>query len=203
MKRLILASQSPRRKELLGELVGQETFECIPSLADEEWNDTDIDSAVLQIAFAKAKEVYASHREQWILSADTIVVDQDQILGKPKDLEEARQTLNRLSNHWHEVKTAVILIPPHSMQQPIQKAAVTTQVHFRKLLSEEIENYVASGSPLDKAGSYGIQEVDFVDEIKGSFTNVIGLPMELVERWLGNDFMIRQSAQEIEGNYKK
>ena len=82
----------------------------------------------------------------------------------------------------------------------MQEAVVTTKVHFRNLSDDEIDRYVASGSPLDKAGSYGIQEVDFVDQIEGSFTNVIGLPMGLVENWLDAHFPIVQSAKMIEKN---
>ncbi|MDO4663581.1 MAG: Maf family protein [Erysipelotrichaceae bacterium] len=200
MKSLILASKSPRRKQLLGQLIGQETFECIPSCANEEWTSADVDTAVLQIAKTKAKEIANTHDEQWVLGADTIVVDQKEILGKPKSLEEASQTLHRLSSCWHEVKTAVVLIAPSHLKKPIQEAVITTKVHFRNLSDVEIERYVASGSPLDKAGSYGIQEVDFVDQIEGSLTNVIGLPMELVESWLKDYFTIVQSAKTIENN---
>lgn len=203
MKPFILASQSPRRKQLLGQLIGQQTFECIPSSANEVWIDADVDTAVLHIAKIKAQEIANLHRDQWVLGADTIVVDQQRILGKPKSLEEASQTLHHLSSHWHEVKTAVVLIAPCGVQPQIQEAVITTKVHFRKLLDDEIEQYVASGSPLDKAGSYGIQEVDFVDQIEGSFTNVIGLPMELVESWLKDHFAILKSAKMIEKINKK
>lgn len=200
MKPFVLASQSPRRKQLLGQLIGQETFECIPSCANEVWIDADVDTAVLHIAKTKAKEIADRHSKQWVLGADTIVVDQQRILGKPKSLEEARQTLHKLSDHWHEVKTAVVLIAPEGVQPQMQEAVVTTKVHFRNLSDDEIERYVASGSPLDKAGSYGIQEVDFVDQIEGSFTNVIGLPMGLVENWVNAYFPIVQRAKMIEKN---
>lgn len=201
MKKLILASKSPRRKELLGKLIGEQAFECIPAKGEEIWLDTDVDDAILQIAEHKAREIAKTHEDLWVLSADTIVVDHQTILGKPQNLEEASQTLHALSNHWHEVKTAVVLIAPQKDHQKVCKKVVTTKVHFRALSADEIECYVATGSPLDKAGSYGIQEVDFVDQLDGSLTNVIGLPMELVESWLKELFPILQNAQAISEEY--
>lgn len=198
MKKLILASKSPRRKKLLGKLIGEEFFECIPANGEEIWLDTDVDDAVLQIAEHKALEIAQEHKNQWILSADTIVVDGQRILGKPQDDEEARQTLQTLSDHWHDVKTAVVLIAPENTGHKVRKDVVTTKVHFRKLTEDEINRYVATGSPLDKAGSYGIQEVDFVDQLEGSLTNVIGLPMELTQNWLQELFVIRENAKEID-----
>ncbi len=178
MKPLILASKSPRRKELLSQIVPE--FECIPAQGEEVFENGAIDDALKKVAAAKGKEVFALHPDCIVLSADTIVVDGEQILGKPKNKEQASQVLHQLSGRWHEVKTGVALFS----DQTLQNEVVTTRVHFRPLRDEEIEAYVQSGGPLDKAGSYGIQDVDFVDQIDGSYSNVVGLPMELVETWL-------------------
>lgn len=178
MKSFILASQSPRRKELLGKILPE--FDCIPAKGEEIFEAGAIDPAVMKVAAAKGREVFVDHPDAIVLSADTIVVDGDQILGKPKDKEEASRTLHQLSGRWHEVKTGVALFDGDRLRQQV----VTTRVHFRQLSDEEIETYVQSGGPLDKAGSYGIQDVDFVDKLDGSFSNVVGLPMELVKNWL-------------------
>ncbi|MBF0580592.1 septum formation protein Maf [Erysipelotrichaceae bacterium RD49] len=178
MKPLILASKSPRRKELLSLVVP--AFDCIPACKEEVFEPGDIDQALKKVAAAKGKEVFASYPDHVVLSADTIVVDGNQILGKPEDKRQASQVLHQLSGRWHEVKTGVAMFHGRTMQNEV----ITTKVHFRNLSDEEIEAYVQSGGPLDKAGSYGIQDVDFVDQIEGSYSNVVGLPMELVESWL-------------------
>lgn len=180
MKPIILASQSPRRKELLGQLIGSSAFQCIPSQSEETFLPGDLDEALLQVAKAKGLEVYAKHPEALVFSADTIVVDGETILGKPKSKQEAFETLKSLSNREHLVKTGLVLLGGSTPKQMV----VTTKVHFRPLRDEEIEAYVQEGSCLDKAGSYGIQDTNFVQSLDGSYSNVVGLPLFEVANWL-------------------
>lgn len=180
MKPLILASQSPRRKELLSGLGYQ--FACIPAKGEEVFHEGGIDEVLPDVAMAKAREVQKAHPEALILAADTIVADGDKILQKPKSKEEAFETLKSLSGRAHAVKTAVVLLDGDQ----VKKMVDTTEVHFRPLSDEEILIYVDEGSCLDKAGSYGIQDVDFCDHLEGSYTNVVGLPVEIVQEWLGD-----------------
>lgn len=175
--KLILASQSPRRKELLSTLV--DNFDIIPAQGEEMFVGNDIDQALIAVAKAKAGEVWDTHPDCAVLGADTIVWHEGKILGKPKNEQDAIDTLKSLSGQWHEVKTGVVLLS----DQQTKEAVSTTRVRFRELSDEEIEAYVKSGKPMDKAGSYGIQETHFVDAIEGSRTNVIGLPLEILEDW--------------------
>lgn len=180
MSRFILASKSPRRKELLQPLCSD--FECIPAKGDEVFHEGSIDEVLMEVASAKALEIAAAHADADILGADTIVVDGEQILQKPKTRQEAFETLRQLSGRWHAVKTGMVLIHDGDMKKTVE----TTLVHFRNLADEEIRAYVEEGSCLDKAGSYGIQDVDFVDRIEGSFSNVVGLPTERLKEWLAD-----------------
>lgn len=180
MKNLILASQSPRRKELLQTIVKDTSFACIPADTDETFGSGDLDEALLAVARAKAEAVSKTHPDDLVIGADTIVVHNGKILGKPKNKAEAFATLKALSDGWHAVKTGLVLLGGEKPQAEV----VTTKVHFRPLCDDEIEAYVQTGSPLDKAGSYGIQETDFADALEGSFTNVVGLPTELLGAWL-------------------
>lgn len=183
MKPIILASQSPRRKELLGQLIGPQAFQCIPSHSEEQFSSGDLDLALLNVAKAKGLEVYGKHPEALVLSADTIVVDKGDILGKPKSKQEAFATLKRLSNREHLVKTGLVLLGGNKPREEV----VTTKVHFRPLSDEEIQAYVEEGSCLDKAGSYGIQDTNFVDALEGSYSNVVGLPLYQVATWLDQE----------------
>lgn len=185
MSKLILASKSPRRKELLSLLVPENSFACIPAAKEEVLEGTDIDQAILSIARSKAEEIQARYPDDLILSADTVVVDNGKVLGKPRCKQEASRTLRCLSGRWHEVKTAMVLLGTDESGQAVHKEEVlTTRVHFRTLQEADILKYVAGGTCMDKAGSYGIQDVDFADKVDGSYTNVIGLPVELAGEWL-------------------
>lgn len=176
MTQLILASQSPRRKELLQGL--GYSFLVDPSGSEEVFNDSlSLDEALLDVAKQKAAEVLKRHPEAVIVAADTIVADGGKILGKPKNRQEAFQVLKSLSNKSHEVKTGIVVCSSSHTLGHVE----TTTVHFRNLSDEEIEQYVSKGSCLDKAGSYGIQDVDFVDHIDGSYSNVVGLPLGVVD----------------------
>lgn len=186
MHRLILASASPRRKELLRKVTPH--FRTLPlkisEIPDESLN---VDEQILQIARRKSRaavqEVQASLSEPFvILSADTEVVLDGRTLGKPSSPEDATQTLLRLSARSHEVKTALVLFDSVSGEEISHLE--TTFIRFRTLSREEIEAYVATGDPLDKAGSYGIQGKagDFVEKIDGDFDNVVGLPVQVLAR---------------------
>jgi septum formation protein len=176
-KRLVLASTSPRRIRLLRQ-IGINP-EVIPSSVEERFVEslTPEDNARL-LAQAKARDVGAKISEGIIIGADTVVVLDGQVLGKPQDAEDAVRMLTMLSGHTHRVITAFSLLDKPSNKQVTD--AEETLVTFRSLSDEEIERYVAGGSPFDKAGAYGIQDdygAVFVSRIEGCFYNVVGFPL--------------------------
>jgi septum formation protein len=176
MNRLVLASASPRRKALLMQ-IGLE-FEVIPSTVAEHWNhDMAPVSVARQLARQKAEEVAGSLSSGIVIAADTLVVHEGQILGKPRDRDEALGTLRQLSGKVHHVITALMVMEVES--RSMARAEETTKVYFRKIPDEEILAYIATGEPMDKAGAYGIQEkgILFVRRIEGCYTNVVGLPV--------------------------
>jgi septum formation protein len=184
-RKIILASASPRRRELLARL--GIPFEVVVSGVDEEpWPREKPESYVLRNASEKARAVSARYPEAWILAADTIVVVNDEILEKPKSAQHALDMLRRLSGREHEVITGVCV--RHPIPAGFREAAdtVRTRVRFRALSSAEIDAYVATGEPMDKAGAYAIQggAASFVESIDGSYDNVVGLPLETVRRLL-------------------
>ncbi len=130
----------------------------------------------LRVAEAKAVAVQKLHPSRAILASDTVVALNEQILGKASDRAHAERMLAELSGHWHKVHTAVVLL--HAEQK--HEVVVSTDVRFRSLSAEEISRYVDSGEPMDKAGAYGIQGLGgaLVAEVKGSYNNVVGLPLE-------------------------
>lgn len=172
---LILASASPRRKQLL-EQVGL-PFISIPSHIEENEDGNNPESHTLILAEKKAKTVFQQSKEQWILGADTIVVIEKEILGKPGDQAEALSMLQRLSGKNHEVITGFCVMNPSGFIA--HSEAVSTIVEFKNLHRDEIESYVNTGEPFGKAGSYAIQGVGafLVKGIQGSYTNVVGLPI--------------------------
>ncbi|GAA0885514.1 MULTISPECIES: Maf family protein [Sphingobacterium] len=171
---IILGSQSPRRKQLLAGL--GLTFE-VDVRETAEYVDPNLSAAevVRQIAICKA-EAFGDKDDCLVICADTIVVsDKGEILGKPKDEQEARATLTNLSGKKHLVLTAVAI----SWEGKISTFVETTTVYFYELDADEIDHYVTKFSPLDKAGSYGIQEwigLIAVKKIEGEYNNVVGLP---------------------------
>lgn len=183
---LILASASPRRRELL-EQIGV-TFEIEVSNV-EEVMDTALSPAMLvqSVALQKAQAVASQHNAGLILGADTIVVDNDVILGKPRSIEEAKAMLTRLSGKWHQVMTAVSLVDASGMQNSWTSVEITN-VKFRDLTKEDIAAYVATGESMDKAGAYGIQGYGalLVERIEGCYNNVVGLPLQQVAAGLRN-----------------
>lgn len=185
---LILASQSPRRRRLL-EHLGLD-FEVIVSPAEEVIRDDLSPSALVQqLATDKALPVANQHPEALTLAADTLVVLDGDILGKPEDTEEARTLLARLSDATHTVVTGIAL--HHPMTERRVTAVEATNVTFAPLSEAEIDAYVATGSPLDKAGGYGIQDdygALFVARIVGDYYNVVGLPLHRLYRTLRQHF---------------
>ena len=177
----ILASASPRRKELLGQLV--EKFDIIPSRAEEivEGNP-DPETLVKILAQQKAAEVAAREiaKGKVVLGSDTVVALEGKVLGKPKDEADAFAMLSALSGRTHEVFTGVCISCPNKNGERTEYVeAACTKVVFERLTKEQIEAYIATGSPMDKAGAYGIQDGGLVKSIEGSFSNVVGLPIEL------------------------
>lgn len=176
--KIILASASPRRRELL-EQIGL-IFDIIPSAAEERVLPGETpEEHVVRLSLDKALDV-AGRKEvngRWFIGSDTIVLCDNQILGKPKDSKDATAMLQKLSGREHQVLSGFALIDQETGRQITE--AVSTKVRFRRLTDEEIARYIATGEPNDKAGSYAIQGmgVCFVAGIEGSYTNVVGLPL--------------------------
>lgn len=173
---IILASASPRRRELLSRIFSR--FTVIPAVGKEAANASlPPEEYVAALAGHKCDEVFASHKDSLVIGCDTIVVFGGKILGKPKDKEDAQNTLNALSGNTHKVMTGVCVRSPYKR---ILKVDIT-EVTFNALTDEFIKEYVDGGSPMDKAGSYGIQDGGVVKSFKGSYTNVVGMPVDLVK----------------------
>lgn len=170
---IILASQSPRRREILEKLIPD--FTVCPSGADEEITPCAPNLYAMELAVRKAEDVAAAHPDDTIIAADTIVCLGDRILGKPRDEEEAYSYLRTLSGEVHEVYTGVAVVH----QGQIHRFCECTEVQFRHLSDELIHGYIATKEPMDKAGAYGIQGIGgrFVERIHGDFFNVMGLPL--------------------------
>jgi len=183
---LILASQSPRRRYLL-EQAGIE-FSVIPSSFDENSvKPSSPDVYVRQLAESKARDISEQYADSWVIGADTIVFIDSNILGKPDSRVEARSMLERLSGKTHQVLTGYCICC-HRIGR-LFSDVVKTEVRFKKLTAREIDWYINSGEPFDKAGAYGIQGIGtfLVRRINGSYTNVVGLPVcEIM------DFLIRE-----------
>lgn len=174
---LILASNSPRRKEILRGIYPEFTVE--PSLFQEHITG-DARRTALSLAEGKAREVFGRFQGCFVLGADTVVSFEGRILGKPENKDDAVNMLTMLSGNTHSVITGVCLIG----KDFFKTAAEETFVTFRTLSKQEILDYVKSGSPMDKAGAYGIQDKFTVKSYKGSYTNVVGLPKELTAAML-------------------
>lgn len=180
----ILASASPRRKELLAELIKK--FDVQPAKGEEKIEDISPKLLVQSLAKQKAKEISAleGSKGKLVLGSDTVVVLDNEVLGKPKDAADAIRMLTGLSNRSHHVYTGVCIMLTTDEGVRYWQEAADTEVVFEKLSQEQIKAYVATGSPMDKAGAYGIQDGGLVKEIKGSFSNVVGLPLELLKSML-------------------
>ncbi len=173
--KLILASASPRRREILSRIAPD--FLVIPSDADENIACLSPSEAAEKVAVRKAEKVFAAHPGCAVLGADTVVAFEGRILGKPKDAADAARTLRMLSGKTHEVYTGWCLAAPGRIESGAERSIVS----FRELSEAFIREYVESGKPLDKAGSYGIQDdVRIAAAYEGSLTNIIGLPEEKI-----------------------
>ena len=202
LPKLILASASPRRAEILTS-VGWDFEKCSADVDESPLPGETPEAHVKRLALLKAEVVADGYKNALVLGADTIVVIDEKIIGKPKDLDDARQMLRTLSGKWHEVFTGVALVnrsvpsavadgspfsdsnveanppaPADGTDIGIQK----TGVKFAELSEEEIEFLVENGEPLDKAGAYAVQAQAalFIEEIRGDYWNVVGLPVNLV-----------------------
>jgi septum formation protein len=179
--RLILASASPRRAELLRAAgIG---FDVMPADVDEAIDVEDTpEGYVRRVAQLKAEAVLPRAGERPVLGADTIVIVGHAVLGKPSDTADAGRMLRLLAGREHSVMTGVCLINPAAESGRVQMSTTRTSVEFAALTDEEISWYVASGEPMDKAGAYAIQGLAsrFVTRIEGSYSNVVGLPVALV-----------------------
>ncbi len=185
--KVILASGSPRRRELLTKM--GISFEIDVSNADETASGSPSDM-VAALAERKAREVAGRRQEGLIIAADTLVALDGRALGKPADDADARRMLFSLSGRTHDVYTGVCVLDARTGR--MQVSVERTGVRFRPLNDEEIDQYIATGEPRDKAGAYAIQggAARFVEEYEGSYSNVIGLPVELLEQ------MLRDMARE-------
>lgn len=179
-EKLILASKSPRRSELL-RAVGW-PFEAVPADIDETRrpNETAVDY-VKRLAIEKAEAVAGRFSTVLVLAADTTVVVDDHVLGQPTDDEDARRMLKLLNGRWHEVLTGVALLRAGE-DEPAVSDYECTRVKFSEMSYDEIEWYVATGEPRGKAGAYGIQgrAAILIEEIQGDYFNIVGLPLRLV-----------------------
>ncbi len=192
MKKIILASNSPRRKELL-ENLGVE-FEVVPDDTPEpKFFGLSPADTVMQLAKFKGENVTAKiapNDDIIVISADTVVAAEDKILGKPKTNEEAALMLKLLSGSCHSVYTGVCIIESSSKKSVIFYEK--TQVYFKSLDINEIKDYINTGEPMDKAGAYGIQNLGslFVEKICGDYFNVVGLPLCALARSMKENFNI-------------
>lgn len=187
-KVIILASQSPRRKKLLKQIGF--SFSVEPSNCDESYDDNEAPSKIVQmLAERKVLDVAQSKKDALVIGADTIVVFRNKILEKPKSQKEAAGMLSSLSGASHSVLTGVSLVRTDKKGNILAKETFfeQTMVYFGDLDESEIEAYVSGGSPMDKAGAYGIQDdwgTLFVKRIEGDYNNVVGLPLFALYRHL-------------------
>jgi septum formation protein len=186
--KIILASQSPRRRYLL-ERAGLR-FAVIPSRLDEtSVTASSPDAYVRDLAVAKAMDIGQKYPASWVIGADTVVVAEDRVLGKPATTAQARDMLRQLSGRMHQVLTGYCIC--RRSDERMFADTVRTDVLFKTLTDEEIEWYIQTGEPFDKAGAYAIQGIGtfLVKRINGSYTNVVGLPVcEVLE------FLIREQV---------
>ena len=181
-RKLILASASPRRQELLRE--AGISFEVFPADIPENIQPGETASAfALRLSREKAGKIAQQFKARFVLGADTIVVIDGESLGKPTDAQDAARMLRTLSGRAHQVTTAVTVITPEGR---VDTRAATTEVHFRPLSEQEIQEYIAGGEPMDKAGAYAIQggAARWVTHLHGDYSNVVGLPLPLLTEML-------------------
>jgi septum formation protein len=188
---LILASLSPRRRELLG-LITPDFITVDPAVEESLPADTSPRDAVRVLALRKAAQVARAYPEATVIGADTVVALGDRLLGKPQDAADATVMLSALSGREHRVYTGVAIV--HNRKEIVFDEV--TAVHFRAITKEEIAAYVATGEPLDKAGAYGIQgrAALFISGIVGDYYNVMGLPVcALAQKLRSSQFIVHSS----------
>lgn len=185
--RVLLASGSPRRVELLRSLI--DTFRSLSCDVDEQILPSESPASYcLRMAEAKARSACerlpGEDETEWIIGADTIVVLNDEIFGKPLDPEDAKRILRCLQGECHQVLTGICILQRSSGRA--WKDLVSTRVRMRPLSDSEIEEYIRSREPFGKAGAYAVQGIGgrFVERMDGSFTNVVGLPLERLRHWM-------------------
>ena len=179
--KLILASGSPRRKELLATL--NMPFEVIVSDFDEKIDTRKpLVEEIKRLSYGKACSVFENNKDVIVIGADTIVTIENKVLGKPKDKEDAKRMLKELSNNVHTVITGVTIIS----SEKCETFASSNKVYFDDLSNEEIEEYIATLEPMDKAGAYAIQGLGskFIKKIEGDYYAIVGLPINQIYKKL-------------------
>ncbi|MBT9547690.1 MAG: septum formation protein Maf [Candidatus Sericytochromatia bacterium] len=183
---LILASASPRRKELLSELVREFLIRAADIPEDLNPHLADLSAQIEELSLRKAQAVAELEpHNSYVLGADTVVVVDGEILGKPTDAADAQRMLEKLSDQWHEVLTGVALVKTGLPPQNYSGHGLS-RVKMRKLSEQEILDYIAGGEPMDKAGAYAIQggAAAFVEVVEGRWDTIVGLPLDTVENLL-------------------
>lgn len=177
LPKIILASGSPRRSEILNS-VGWSFEKHVADIDESEFEGETPENYVQRLAKSKAEKVAENFPDRFVLGADTTVVINNQIIGKPVDLDDARRMIEMLSGNWHEVLTGVAFIKNGESIVGLQ----STKVKFDEMSKDEIEFLVEKGEPLDKAGAYAVQAQAalFIEKIEGDYWNVVGLPINLV-----------------------
>lgn len=184
MYKVILASASPRRRELLAQ-IGMD-FKVIISKADENISEPAPEQLVMKLSNIKAMAVYEEHgiedEATIILGADTVVAFDGKVLGKPKDTQQAKEVLSMLSDNTHQVFTGVTILYKKQGGLKSETFYDKTTVYTYPISDKEIDEYIMTGEPMDKAGSYGIQGIGakFIKKIDGDYNNVVGLPVSKI-----------------------
>lgn len=180
MKRIILASKSPRRKQIMEML--KLPFDVEVADIEERINyQNDLRKEIENLSFLKALNVFNKHNDAVVIGADTIVVINNEVLGKPKDEEDAKRMLSLLKNNMHYVITGVSIISKEKSESFVS----ISEVYFNDISDNEIDEYIKTKEPMDKAGAYGIQGLGakFINKINGDFYSIMGLPInELYKR---------------------
>jgi septum formation protein len=179
LPKLVLASGSPRRAEILTS-VGWDFVKDVPNVDESELNGETPEDYVLRLAATKAEAVSGKHPDEIVLGADTTVVIEGEIVGKPNDIADARRMIEMLKGNSHEVLTGVAIVKNGSTATGLQR----TRVDFSRMSEAEINFLVEKGHPLDKAGAYAVQAQAalFIEGIQGDYWNVVGLPIGMVYR---------------------
>ena len=181
MKRVVLASKSPRRQQLLKEIVDKFDID-VSSSKEKIWWFIPIKKIPIHLAHQKAKEVFKRNKDALVIGADTVVIVNNQILGKPKDEQDVRRMITMLSDNTHIVVTGVSLISKEFKK----KFSCVTKVTFRKMSEQEIEEYCKLDTVYDKAGAYAIQNEagQYISKIEGDYNNVVGFPVDMVKQYI-------------------